>query len=606
MGAVYEVGALCALQDALEGVDFTRFDVYVGVSSGAFVASMLANGFTPAELREILVDTASPEHAVGHQVFLSPALGELAQRTGSLPRLALETLWHRAREAVGARGRAPGGPASVGSAIPTGFFDNERLARFLEQAFSGGGRSNDFRDLGHRLRVIATDLDTSEAAEFGAPGLDRVPVSRAVQASAALPVFYPPVEIGGRHYVDGALRKTMHASVALREGARLVFCINPIIPFDSSLAARGRRGRIIDRGLPAIVSQSFRTLIYSRMEAAMERYAKQYPRASLLLFQPKRNEGEMFFTNVFNEADRHEVFARAYRATLRDLAARRRELGPTLARYGISIRRAGSRPPAPRPPRRKPLPRERQAFGFGGAALKKAWARLHRGDCEPFPESAPLQEAWRAFHCGDFQLACERGLALGAEGHAVADKAQFIYATYLEPDRKARLALFEEAARRSEAARKSRPDDASSLYLFASCMGRHSQSKSVVEALAAGTPGQIRKSLERALELAPRHAEAHIAMGTWHTEVIDKAGAFVGGLTYGASAPEALAHYRKALALFPESAIARVEYAAGVMRLDSSKKAEARTLLAQAGKLEPADATESLDVELARSRLEAL
>jgi len=351
VAAVYEVGALCALQDALEGIDFAALDIYVGVSSGAFIASMLANGFTPADLREILVEAASPEHAVDHQVFLSPALGELAQRTGSLPRLALEMLWHRAREAVGARGRMP---ASVGRAIPTGFFDNERMARFLEQAFRGGGRSNDFRDLRHRLRVIATDLDTSEAVEFGSPGLDRVPISRAVQASAALPLLYPPVEIGGRHYVDGALRKTMHASVALREGARLVFCVNPIIPFDASLAGRKRgqgRDRIIDRGLPAILSQSFRTLIYSRMETAMERYARQYPRASLLLFQPKRNEGEMFFTNVFNEADRHEVFARAYRTTLSDLAARRREIAPTLRRHAISIRTAVLRARAPRPPR---------------------------------------------------------------------------------------------------------------------------------------------------------------------------------------------------------------------------------------------------------------
>ena len=362
VGAVYEVGALCALQDALEGIDFTDLDIYVGVSSGAFVASLLANGFTPADLREILVEAASPKHALDHQVFLTPALGEFAQRTGALPRLALEMLWHRAREAVGAGAKAAGAAAAasvMGSAIPTGFFDNERMARFLERAFRTGGRSNDFRALRHRLRVIATDLDTSEAAEFGAPGLDRVPISRAVQASAALPLLYPPVEIGGRHYVDGALRKTLHASVALREGARLVICVNPIIPFHAGRAARrgrGARDRIIDRGLPAILSQSFRTLIYSRMERAMEGYARQYPRASLLLFQPKRNEGEMFFTNVFNDADRHEVFERAYRSTLRDVAARRRELAPKLRRHGISIRpRPLPRAPAPRPPR--PAPR---------------------------------------------------------------------------------------------------------------------------------------------------------------------------------------------------------------------------------------------------------
>ena len=254
----------------------------------------------------------------------------------------------------------------------------------------------------------------------------------------------------------------------------------------------------------------------------------------------------------------------------------------------------------------KPFPRSLGDFGFPGAALKKNWARLHRGDCERFPVAAALQEAWRAFHRGDFQLACEQGLALGAEGEAVAGKAQFIYATYLEPDKKARLALFEEAARRADAARKARPDDAALHYLFGCCMGRYSQSKSVLEALTAGTAGQIRKAIERALELAPRHAEAHIAMGAWHSEVIAKAGALVGGLTYGASAPEALAHYRKALSLVPESAIARIEYAAGLMRLDSAKEAEARKLLEEAAKLAPADAAEALDAERARSRLEAL
>jgi len=254
----------------------------------------------------------------------------------------------------------------------------------------------------------------------------------------------------------------------------------------------------------------------------------------------------------------------------------------------------------------KPFPHAQQRFDFPGDALKKHWPRLHRGDCEPFPRTGPLQDAWRAFHRGDFQVACERGLALGVEGHAVADKAAGIYATYLEPDAKARLALLEEAAERSEAARKERPDDASSHYLFAFCMGRYSQSKSVLEALAAGTAGQIRRALERTLELEPRHAEAHIALGTWHAEVIHKAGAIIGGLTYGANESEALEHYRRALALCPESAIARVEYAAGLLKMDSSKVEEARKQLAQAAKLKPADAMEMLDVERARSRLEEL
>jgi NTE family protein len=353
VGAVYEIAALCALQDALEGIDFSDLDIYVGVSSGAFIASMLANGFSPAELREILVETSSREHTVSATVFLSPAIGEIARRAASLPRLALETLWQRARDPFGKEaGKAL---SRVGRAIPTGFLDNERMGHFLAQAFRSHGSTNDFRELRHGLRLVATDLDTGEAVNFGAPGLDRVPISLAVQASAALPVLYPPVPIGGRYYVDGALRKTLHASVALREGARLLFCVNPLIPFDASLAAshgHPRHERLVAGGLPAVLSQTFRALIYSRMQVGMAGYARQYRGADVLLFQPRRDDAEMFFTNVFSYANRHRVFRHAYQSTLRDLRARRKELAPKLARHGISIRDEVLRREAPPSPRK--------------------------------------------------------------------------------------------------------------------------------------------------------------------------------------------------------------------------------------------------------------
>jgi hypothetical protein len=207
--------------------------------------------------------------------------------------------------------------------------------------FQGHGRSNDFRQLRKPLFVVATDLDTGEAVEFGGRGFDHVPVSRAVQASSALPGLYPPVRIGGRYYVDGALRKTLHASVALREGADLVLCVNPLIPFDASLAAaRGqpKHEKLVEGGLPVVLSQTFRSLIYSRMQVGMSAYENQYKDAHVVLFQPGRDDAEMFFTNVFSYANRHRVFEHAYCLTLRDLAARRGHLEPILSRYGIRIR----------------------------------------------------------------------------------------------------------------------------------------------------------------------------------------------------------------------------------------------------------------------------
>ncbi|NML17122.1 patatin-like phospholipase family protein [Azohydromonas caseinilytica] len=348
VGAVHEVAALCALQDGLAGIDFAALDVYVGVSAGAFVASLLANGITPQQLRRILVEADSAEHPIDPNVFLSPAVDELAQRAAMLPGVLLEAVqrclhgpWASRLELL----------AGLGRLLPSGLFSGDKLARFLEQAFAAEGRSNDFRRLRTKLRLVATDLDSGEAVVFGSPGHDDVPISRAVQASSALPGLYPPVRINGRDHVDGVLRKTMHASVALREGARLLFCINPIVPFDAQLAARRGhpwRGRLVNGGLPTVLSQAFRTLIHSRMQVGMAGYPGTYRGARVLLFEPPRDDPHLLFTNVFNEATRRRVFEQTYRWTLRDLAARRRELTPWLAPYGISIR-ATRRPAAAAP-----------------------------------------------------------------------------------------------------------------------------------------------------------------------------------------------------------------------------------------------------------------
>jgi hypothetical protein len=241
-------------------------------------------------------------------------------------------------------------------------------------------------------------------------------------------------------------------------------------------------------------------------------------------------------------------------------------------------------------------------FDYAGADLKKHWPRLHRGDCEPYPAGEDAREAWRAFHRGDFL----RAWGMRRAAAVPAAKAAATYATHLESNRRSAAALLNEAAGLCEKACAASADDANTHYLLAYCLGRYAQKISVTRALADGLAGRVKSALERALELEPRHAEAHVATGTYHAEVIGKVGALLGGLTYGASEAEALRHYKKALALFPESAIVRIEYARGLLLIDDSKTAQARKLLAQAAALEPADAAERLDVEHARSRLDKL
>ena len=209
VGGIYEMGALRALDEAIEGLDLTRLDVYVGVSSGAFLAAGLANRVDSAEMCRMFITEESPEHQFRPELFLKPAFFEYIRRLGSVPKILGEWLvdFLTSPGSVGwseTLGR-------LGAAIPTGLFDNEGIERYLRGIFTAPGRSNDFRTLDRPLYVVAVDLDTGHAVRFGSADASNVPISKAVQASSALPGFYPPVEIDGRFYVDGALQRTLHA-----------------------------------------------------------------------------------------------------------------------------------------------------------------------------------------------------------------------------------------------------------------------------------------------------------------------------------------------------------------------------------------------------------
>src|SRR5690349_13868775 len=245
-----------------------------------------------------------------------------------------------------------------------------------------------------------------------------------------------------------------------------------------------------------------------------------------------------------------------------------------------------------------------KSFAYPGEALKKAWKRLHRGDCEPYPRDADAQEAWRLFHQGKFAESVALGTKAGGAALTAANKAQAIYANGVEPREDVRLALFEEAMRRAEAQARAEPGNANAHYLYAYAAGRYSQRISVAKALAQGYGGRIRSALEAALKLEPKHADALIAMGAWHAEIIDKVGALVAGVTYRASREEGEKLFRRALQLAPDSPIAHIEMANGLVLLHGKKMVEeAGRLYAKAAKLQPADAMEKIDVEAARAEL---
>ncbi|MET1160958.1 MAG: patatin-like phospholipase family protein, partial [Pseudoxanthomonas sp.] len=264
IGGMYELGALRAMDEAMDGLDLTRMDCYVGVSSGAFLAAGLANRMSTAEMCRIFITGTSDDAEFRPEIFLKPNVSEYLRRAVTLPRLYAD--WGRRlmlnpRKAT----RLSDLILRFGGLVPTGLFDSEGVESFLRDVFTRRGRSNDFRTLGADLFVVAVDLDTGEAVRFGEKGWDGVPISQAVQASSALPGLYSPVRINGRHFLDGALRRTMHASTVLERGIDLMIGINPLVPFDASNAApqagEEERHGLASGGLPAVLSQTLRTLL---------------------------------------------------------------------------------------------------------------------------------------------------------------------------------------------------------------------------------------------------------------------------------------------------------------------------------------------------------
>ena len=250
------------------------------------------------------------------------------------------------------------------------------------------------------------------------------------------------------------------------------------------------------------------------------------------------------------------------------------------------------------------FPYDAAAYAYDTASLKKTWVRLHAGDAEPLPKDDKVLAAWALFHAGEFQKACETGLKAGVAGITVANKAQAIYANYLEKSEKNKLALFLEVAERAEAQQKSDANNPNAHYWMAYALGRYSQGISVAKALAQGLGSKVKNALETTIKLAPKHADAHIALGAFHAEVIDKVGKLL-GKTQGADAATGLKMYQQALKLNPASAIARVEYANGLVMLEGDKRMkEAEKLYAEAAECEPLDAMERLDVEMAKAELE--
>ncbi|MGI8596448.1 MAG: patatin-like phospholipase family protein [Thermoleophilaceae bacterium] len=340
-GGVYEIGALRAFDLLAVNRTANDFDVYVGTSAGAVVASLAANGVTPEEMMRVInqqAPTSFREMNMGS--VLRPNYGELARSAALMP-VRLVSL---ARQLAGQIGTTGAMDLVLGLAegLPSGLYDGSPLEAYLADALGQAGRTNDFRGLAGELYVTATDLDNGERVVFGGPGNDDVPISEAVAASAALPMVFRPREIRGRHLVDGGIRSTTNLDLAVERGAKLILVINPLVPFVNDLSSTidtpgTRVRRISEMGFAQIGYQSFKLLAHQRLHEAVHQWKERYPGVDILLIEPDPNDELMFETNILNFTRRVDIARHGFESVTMKLARDYGRLLSILARHDIEI-----------------------------------------------------------------------------------------------------------------------------------------------------------------------------------------------------------------------------------------------------------------------------
>jgi NTE family protein len=341
-GGVYEIGALRALDLLAVNRTINEFDVYVGTSAGAFVASMVANGITPEEMMRVINnDLPSPLSHISLGTLLQPNYGGFVRKSLTFPLrvagVARGLLSHLNEiSAVDVVNGLAGG-------LPTGVYSGRGIESYVEEALSDPDRTNDFRLLNSELYLTATDLDSTERIVLGDGDWMDVPISSAVAASGALPMLYEPVKIDGREFIDGGIRSTTNIDVAVEHGAKFIVVINPVVPFVNDFRKRiptimgTRARRVSDMGFTAIGNQAFRLLSHERLHIAVQHWEERYPGVDIILIEPEFDDELMFGTSIMDYSARLEIAKHGFESVTLKLARDYERYKSIAERHGIEI-----------------------------------------------------------------------------------------------------------------------------------------------------------------------------------------------------------------------------------------------------------------------------
>ena len=341
-GGVYEIGALRALDLLAVNRTVNEFDVYVGTSAGAFIASVTANGITPEEMMRVLNrKLPSPIRQLDLGTLLRPNYRGFVNRSMLLP-LRLAGL---ARTLASRIGEVSPLDVATGLAenIPSGLYSGAGIEDYVREVLSDPDRTDDFRMLESELYITATDLDTTERVVMGDGEWRDVPISTAVAASGALPIVYAPVEVRGREFIDGGIRSTTNVDVAVERGAKFIVVVNPMVPYVNDFSKRiptmfgTRVRRVSDMGAAAIAQQSFRVLSHDRLHRAVQDWEEMYPGVDIILIEPEPDDEIMFGTSIMDYAGRLQIAKHGFESVTLRLARDYDRFKAIAEKHGIEI-----------------------------------------------------------------------------------------------------------------------------------------------------------------------------------------------------------------------------------------------------------------------------
>lgn len=309
-GALFEVGVLAALDDVLSCPASTQFDVYVGASAGASVASVIAQGQTADRMFRALEDSSDPFFPLRRTDVYRVEPAAWARAAARFARGVAATLIEHARS----HGDSLGDDlATLHELLPAGLFTLDGYARFLRAFYEREHMATRFSGVRKDLYVVASDVDSAERVVFGDGALRGADIASAVAASSAIPIFFEPVAIDGRDYIDGGVGRVAHLDVAIDHGAERVLIVNPVVPLHNELgrsrlpSRRGEHTRLRDTGLLRVGSQAWRIANKLRLQFGIKRYLAEHPRVEVTLVEPSVEDTLLFVNGSMGLRVRTEI-----------------------------------------------------------------------------------------------------------------------------------------------------------------------------------------------------------------------------------------------------------------------------------------------------------